>query len=126
MSKKPFKIMRDPEVGKTEILYEGEEEHLQEVHDTFPDVKSSEIYPSFEENYQFTFFFYKTEEAFLKKLHRTCKEKLPRPGKGKSAGVALTASTLKWIFITVIGLIGLWFIYMLVQIVFTARSLLGS
>jgi hypothetical protein len=108
MPKRPFKIVPDEEVGKTEILYKGEEHHLKELKEHFSSIESSEIYPSFDEDFRFTMFFRNTQDAFLSKLFRYCKNNLPRL-EGREEGIDLwfyikwTAIVLGSAFVLYVG-----------------------
>lgn len=120
MAKRPFKIVPDEEVGKTEILYKGDERHLKELKEHFSSIESSEVYPSFDEDFRFTMFFRNTSDAFLSKLFRYCKEKLPRL-EGHEEGLPIWLY-LKWSAITFIVICVLYFAFMLYNTVMVTKE----
>jgi len=121
MPKKPFKIVPDKEVGKTEVLYKGDEPHLKKMKDHFSSTKSSDVYPSFDDDYRFTLFFYDTSENFLSKLYRYSKEHLPRLT-GREEGVDLW-SYIKWAGVTVGIIFALYVSYAFVNWVMGAKEI---
>lgn len=118
MSKKPFKVQPDPEVGKTEVLYKGKEEYLSNIRDMFSKYKCSEIYPSFEQDFQHTFFIYETDDAVVQSLYSKCDDNLPRPkSSAGSGGWTISGRSIKWSIGGVITVFVLIFIYMLYTLV---------
>lgn len=97
MGKRSFKVVPEKQVGKTQILYNGDEKELEDVRQAFSSVRSSEVYPSFDSEYEVSLFFYETSESFLRKLYRHCKDNLS----GLRDQRARTAYSLyfKWGFI---------------------------
>ena len=87
-----FKIKVRPQVGKTQLLYEGEEENLNNVRDVLAGYKSSEPYPAFEGKYTSALFFYHTDEKFIGKLEKAANRFLAAPAKkSKRAGASRSA-----------------------------------
>jgi hypothetical protein len=71
-----YKIIPEPEVEKTRLEYRFNREELDKLRSYFSEVKSTEIYPSFNPDYRYTVNFYSTESYFIKKLNSYCRRKL--------------------------------------------------
>lgn len=109
--RKPFRITTEEDVGKSELLYRGDEQYLEETTDHFSDIKTSDVYPSFEEDFNCSVYFYRADDAFVNSLYSYCDENLPRLSQQDSSGV--TSRYLKWGMITAGGLLILYFVYQL-------------
>ena len=72
-----WKIDPQYKVSKVQILFNGKEIGLQKLKEYFSNVKSSQIYPSFEKNYKYTIFFYDTSEEFINALRTACEKIFP-------------------------------------------------
>lgn len=124
MPRRPFKIVPDKDVGKTEVLYKGDERHLKKMRKKFDSVKSSEVYPSFDEDYKFTLFFYNTKDPFLSKLFRYSKEHLPRlEGRGRETPLW---KYIKWAGITLCVLFVLYVGYSFVNWLTGAQQIIDK
>lgn len=124
MPTKPFKIVPDKEVGKTEVLYKGDERHLKKMRDHFSSTKSSDVYPSFDDEYRFTLFFYDTSEDFLSKLYQYSKEQLPRLT-GREEGTDLWFY-IKWAGVTAGIIFALYVSYAFVNWIIGAKEIVDG
>jgi hypothetical protein len=110
MPRDPFRIVPQGDVGKTALLYKGDEEDLEALANRLDSIKSSEVYPSFEEDFHCAIHFYDASERFQSELRNYCKRNLT--GLSKRTTTEETSSfpvtNVKWI---VIGLLVLFFGY---------------
>jgi hypothetical protein len=110
MSRNPFRIVPQGDVGKTALLYKGDEEDLEALANRLDSIKSSEVYPSFEDDFHCAIHFYDASEHFQSELRNYCERNLT--GLNKQATTKQTRTvpviTIKWI---VIGLLVLFFGY---------------
>lgn len=111
MGREPFRINAEKEIGKTEVLYEGNESELEKLRSQFREVDSSDVYPSFEGQFQSTVYFYRADEGFRSKLFQFCKENLPEPHK---QGQTARMNFFKWGVIAVAGILIAYFLFNLV------------
>lgn len=77
MSNYFWKIDVQHKVNKTQVLFNGKEEGLKKLKEIFSKIKSSEIYPSFEKEFKYTFFFYDVSEEFISSLNVAVQKILP-------------------------------------------------
>lgn len=121
MAKKPFKIIPERRVGKTQILFRGDPEKLDQVREFFSSIRSSEVYPSFDEEYKSSLFFYETSESFLKKLYRYAKKNLSGLKKQEKSSRAVW---IKWSLASGAVLFLLYFFYQFVTFIISALALI--
>jgi competence protein ComEC len=102
-----WKIDPQYKVNKTQVLFNGASQGLEEFKNLFNAVKSSQIYPSFDKNYKYSIFFYDTSETFIKGLHTAAPKILPNYlSKDKVKKKSAIASLLPFILLLIIAFIG--------------------
>jgi hypothetical protein len=123
MRKKKFKIIPERRVGKTRVLYNGPARELEKLRTFFGDKKSSDAYPALQAGYESAVFFYHTDEQFLRRLYRYCKDNLSALAKQK-AGLDFAKLFVQLLTLGGIGLV-IYFVYGLIVFILNAMKVVG-
>lgn len=119
-----FKVDPQGEVGKTEVLFSGEKSDLRQVKKAFKNIKSSEIYPSMDQNFKYSMFFYETKSAFVMRLQDKCETAIANSSLDQQAGGSsspIVSMAIKIGIVLFAGLL-LYFIYQFFLFAFTISN----